>query len=166
VSAPLLATFNPEEFNVKVSSEAFPIVIVLAATPVPIKTEPVEPESRVKLLAPVADLIVSAPESEILFAERVWVDALTLKPLIVLDVAAEIVEASVSAPVDVILFDAEKNCISPVEVPARVRVPEPLAEIERFSLIPEERVVIDAPAPAAADLICIPVAEVAVEAST
>ena len=84
VNAPPEVTTKPEELREKVSSVALPMVMVLAATPVPIKTEPVVPESTVKLLAPAADLIVKAPLSAMLLAERVWVEALMMAPLIVL----------------------------------------------------------------------------------
>ena len=47
------------------------MVMVLAATPVPKKTEPVLPESKVRSFAPVADLIVKEPESAMLLAEKV-----------------------------------------------------------------------------------------------
>jgi len=84
VKAPPVETFNPEEFNEKESSAALPIVIVLAATPVPIKIDPVLPESKVKLLLPDADLIVRGPESAILLAVNVCVEPLIIIPLIVL----------------------------------------------------------------------------------
>src|SRR5438067_10460122 len=56
--------------------------------------------------------------------------------------------------------------MAPVEVPAMVTVPEPLASIVRFSLLPLETTETARPAAAAALLTFRPVAALAVEAST
>ena len=60
VRAPPDETTKPEEFIVKVSSVPLPMVMVFAATPVPINTDPVEPESTV-IEDDVVEEIVPAP---------------------------------------------------------------------------------------------------------
>lgn len=55
---------------------------------------------------------------------------------------------------------------APVDVPAKVIVPEPAASMVRFSFVPEVMTDKAKPAAAAADLIFKPVAAEAVEAST
>jgi hypothetical protein len=73
--------------------------------------------------------------------------------------------AIVRAPAEVILFDEEKNWMSPVEPEAKVRVPVPFADSVNTSFVPDDKVVIASPPPEAADLICIPVTDDAVDAS-
>jgi hypothetical protein len=73
--------------------------------------------------------------------------------------------AMVRAPVEVILFDVEKNSISPVEPEPRVTLPDPFAPIVNDSFAPEEMTESATPPAAAADLMLSPVAEDAVEAS-
>ena len=60
---------------------------------------------------------------------------------------------------------ARVSVIAPVEVPAIVIVPLPLASIVRFSLVPEDNTLRAKPPAAAADFIFKPVAADAVEAS-
>ena len=104
----------PAVSAIAVAPVLFPMVIVFALLPVPIFTFPVLPESIVIAFAPVADLIVNAPESEMLFAERVCVEPLIIKLLMVfVEVAAVIAPADVTEkfPPSAMLFEASTAII-------------------------------------------------------
>ena len=125
---------------------------------------------------PVADVpkatkvVVSPPASA-----KVTVPALPVilvwSPVLVPEDVPEKLEALkapaiVRAPPEVILLDEEKNSMSPVELGARVILPDPLASMVRASLVPVEMTERATPAAAAALLILMPVTEEAVEVST
>lgn len=113
VKAPALDTFNPEEFREKVSSVALPMVIVFAATPVPIFIAPVVPESRV-IEEDVVEEIVPAPA----------------KVKAVAEVAIVSIEATPVRAPPVVTFNPplEASANVPVELPT-VTFPVPVVAI-------------------------------------
>lgn len=142
VKAPAVETFRPDELRLKVSSVALPMVIVLAATPVPIRTEPVVVESKVMALAPVelrvkvvVPATVRAPESVILLVVKVW-EPMTVPVMKVPTPALSILVAPLRVKAPAVMATLPVAVVMPVApvmappeismlVVSRAKVPEP-----------------------------------------
>ena len=128
VKRPPEVTFNPDELIVRVSSAAFPMVITFALTPVPMRTSPVVPESKVRADV-VVDLTDPAPAKVMAVAVVPMVSMLATpvkRPPEVTTSPEELIEKVSSVPFPMVIVLALTLVpirTLPVVPESRVRVP-------------------------------------------